>query len=222
LPEEKITVIPNIVDTDHFMPSPRKINNQPFTFLHVGRFERAKGVITLTKAFIEFAKVNKDCILINVGVPRGPVYKYCHELLKSANMIDKVKFTGFVPYDKLPGFYTNADVVIVTSEIYESFSYTVAQAMACSKPVIASNIGGIPETLDSGRLGLLFEPGNIESLFEKLSYVYNNQSRPESKVSGIPPIFDAITGLLQAIACATVYENDSYISEVTITTSALV
>jgi len=181
LPEEKITVIPNIVDTDHFMPSPRKINNQPFTFLHVGRFERAKGVITLTKAFIEFAKVNKDCILINVGVPRGPVYKYCHELLKSANMIDKVKFTGFVPYDKLPGFYTNADVVIVTSEIYESFSYTVAQAMACSKPVIASNIGGIPETLDSGRLGLLFEPGNIESLFEKLSYVYNNQARDISK-----------------------------------------
>ena len=181
LPEEKITVIPNIVDTDHFMPLPRKINNQPFTFLHVGRFERAKGVITLTKAFIEFAKVNKDCILINVGVPRGPVYKYCHELLKSANMIDKVKFTGFVPYDKLPGFYTNADVVIVTSEIYESFSYTVAQAMACSKPVIASNIGGIPETLDSGRLGLLFEPGNIESLFEKLSYVYNNQARDISK-----------------------------------------
>ena len=53
--------------------------------------------------------------------------------------------------------------------------------MACSKPVIASNIGGIPETLDSGRLGLLFEPGNMDSLFEKLSYVYNNQVRNISK-----------------------------------------
>ena len=125
-------VIPNIVDTDHFMPLPREMN-KPFTFLHVGRFERAKGVVTLTKAFIEFAKVNKDCILINVGVPRGPVYKYCHELLKGANMINKVKFAGFVPYDKLPGFYANADAVVVASEIYESFSYTVAQAMACGK-----------------------------------------------------------------------------------------
>ncbi len=48
----------------------------------------------------------------------------------------------------------------------------------------------------------------------------NNPRRPESKVSGIPPIFEAITGLLQAIACATVYENDSYISEATTTTSA--
>ena len=174
LPEEKITVIPNIVDTDHFMPSPRKINNQPFTFLHVGRFERAKGVITLTKAFIEFAKVNKDCILINVGVPRGPVYKYCHELLKSANMIDKVKFTGFVPYDKLPGFYTNADVVIVTSEIYESFSYTVAQAMACGKAVISSSIGGIPETLNNGKIGLLYESGNTKELTECLICIYSN------------------------------------------------
>jgi glycosyltransferase involved in cell wall biosynthesis len=96
-------------------------------------------------------------------------------------MIKKVKFTGFVPYEDLPKYYADADVVVVASEIYESFSYTVAQAMACNKPVIASNIGGIPETLDSGRLGLLFEPGNIDSLFEKLRDVYDNQVRDISK-----------------------------------------
>ena len=96
-------------------------------------------------------------------------------------MINKVKFTGIVSYEDLPRYYADVDVVVVASEIYESFSYTVAQAMACSKPVIASNIGGIPETLDSGRLGLLFEPGNIDSLFEKLSYIYDNQVRDISK-----------------------------------------
>ena len=96
-------------------------------------------------------------------------------------MIKKVKFTGFVSYENLPLCYADADVVIVASEIYESFSYTVAQAMACSKPVIAANIGGIPETLDSGRVGVIFEPGNIDSLFEKLSYVFNNQVRDISK-----------------------------------------
>lgn len=181
LPEEKITVIPNIIDTNHFMPWPRMRDDQPFTILHVGRFERAKGVITLVKAFIEFAKIGTECRLINVGQARGTSYEKCHELLKSADMIKNVKFTGFISYEDLPKYYADADVVVVASEIYESFSYTVAQAMACSKPVIASNIGGIPETLDSGRLGLLFEPGNMDSLFEKLSYVYNNQVRNISK-----------------------------------------
>ena len=96
-------------------------------------------------------------------------------------MIEKVKFTGFVSYENLPRCYADADVVIVASEIYESFSYTVAQAMACGKPVIASRIGGIPETLDFGRLGFLFEPGDKNSLMDMLSYVYNNQVRDISK-----------------------------------------
>ena len=67
LPEEKITVIPNIVDTNHFMPLPKMKVYAPFTILHVGRFDRPKGVITLIKAFIEFAKIHKKCKLINVG-----------------------------------------------------------------------------------------------------------------------------------------------------------
>ena len=181
LPEEKVTVIPNIIDTNHFMPLPRMRDDQPFTILHVGRFERAKGVITLIKAFIEFAKINTECKLINVGQARGSSYEECHELLKSAHMIEKVKFTGFVSYENLPRCYADADVVIVASEIYESFSYTVAQAMACGKPVIASRIGGIPETLDFGRLGFLFEPGDQNSLMDMLSYVYNNRVKDISK-----------------------------------------
>jgi len=176
LPEEKIMVIPNIVDTDHFMPLPKEINNQPFTFLHVGRFERAKGVITLIKAFIGFSRINKDCILVNIGVPRGPIYEYCIELLKDAGMMDKVIFKGFVLYDDLPKYYSNADIVIVASEIYESFSYSVAQAMACGKAVISSSIGGISETLNNGKVGLMFEPGDYNQLIGSLNKLYNDNN----------------------------------------------
>jgi glycosyltransferase involved in cell wall biosynthesis len=175
LPEEKIMVIPNIVDTDHFMHSPREMN-KPFTFLHVGRFERAKGVITLIKAFIEFAKINPECKLINVGQVRGSCYEECHELLKSSGMINKVKFTGIVSYEDLPRYYADVDAVVVASEIYESFSYTVAQAMACGKAVISSSIGGIPETLNNGKVGLLYESGNNNELIEGLTYLYNNNN----------------------------------------------
>ncbi len=180
--DEKITVIPNIIDIHHFTPLQKPKNTRSFTILHVGRFERPKGVITLIRAFIEFAKINKNCRLIMVGQARGASFEHCLSLLKNADLIEKVQYSGFVPYEDLPKYYAKADVVVVPSEIYESFSYTVAQAMACNKPVIASKIGGIPETLDYGRCGLLFQPGKKNELLNMLSYVYENPYKV-SKIS---------------------------------------
>ena len=88
-----------------------------------------------------------------------------------------VQFTGFVKYEELPSYYAAADVVVVPSEIYESFSYTVAQGMACGKPVIASKIGGIPETVNHGNSGILFRPGNFEDLSEKIKLLYNDSEK---------------------------------------------
>ena len=179
IPSSKINVLPNLLDTSHFTPI---LNNDrldgDFIILHVGRFERAKGVFTLIKAFIEFSKnINNKCKLINVGEPRGEAYKECIKLLNQAKLLDQVLFTGFISYDDLPNYYKKADLVIVPSEIYESFSYTVAQAMSCGKAVIASNIGGIPETLNSGEdyaAGLVFNPGDSSSLINKINELYND------------------------------------------------
>ena len=182
IPSSKITVLPNIIDTNHFIPISRKDNlDEQFVILHVGRFERAKGVITLIKAFIEFSKtINNKCKLINVGKPRGEAYNECIKLLKEANLINQVLFSGFVSYDDLPKYYTMADLVIVPSEIYESFSYTVAQAMSCGKAVIASNIGGIPETLNYSAAGLVFKPGDSSSLTNKIRELYNDKKLREN------------------------------------------
>jgi glycosyltransferase involved in cell wall biosynthesis len=78
----------------------------------------------------------------------------------------------FIDYEQLPQYYHDSDLVIVPSEIYESFSYTVAQGMSCGKIVIASKIGGIPETVDYGRVGFLFTPGNVEELEKKIESIY--------------------------------------------------
>ena len=110
--------------------------------------------------------------LINVGSSRGPFFNKCMDLLKKNKLDQKVIFTGFVDYPDLPEFYAKSDIVVVPSEIYESFSYTVAQGMACGKPVIASEIGGIPETTNYGNAGLLFEPGNVDQLTGKIELLY--------------------------------------------------
>ena len=169
--QDKVQVIPNLLDINHFSPKVME-DSQDFTILHVGRFERAKGVETLIKSFITLSKKFNNLKLINVGTPRGPSFNKCMDLLKKNNLDQKVIFTGFVDYPDLPEFYAKADIVIVPSEIYESFSYTVAQGMACGKPVIASNIGGIPETMNYGDAGLLFEPGNVDQLTDIMEKLY--------------------------------------------------
>ena len=170
---DKVQVIPNLLDTNHFSPKDME-DNQDFTILHVGRFERAKGVETLIKSFISLSKKFNNLKLINVGTPRGPSFNKCMGLLKKNKLDQKVIFTGFVDYLDLPEFYVKSDIVVVPSEIYESFSYTVAQGMACGKPVIASEIGGIPETTNYGNAGLLFEPGNVDQLTGKIEILYAN------------------------------------------------
>lgn len=171
---KKVTVIPNILDTTHFRPK-EVDKNQIFTILHVGRFERAKGVETLIKGFIRLAKKYPNIQLINIGEPRGKSLEKCMTLLKNNNLTEKVVFTGFVEYDDLPSYYANTDIVVVPSELYESFSYTVAQGMACGKAVITSNIGGIPETVNYGNAGILFEPGDVNDLTSKMEALYHNK-----------------------------------------------
>jgi len=173
--KEKIKVIPNILDTNHFSPK-NNIKNNHFNILHVGRFERAKGVETLIKAFIHLAKIYKDIHLTCIGYERGSSFDKCKNYLNQENLIDNVSFKGFIAYERLPEFYGKSDIVVVPSEIYESFSYTVAQGMACGKPVVASDIGGIPETVNKGQSGVLFETGNVQDLIEKIESLYLNET----------------------------------------------
>ncbi len=170
--EEKINVLPNIIDTKHFSPSTNNNKKNSFVILHVGRFDKSKGVETLIKSFIELAKVYDNIELVNVGKTNYRTISKYRNWLEEKSLNKRVNFKNFINYENLPKFYHNADVVIVPSEIYESFSYTAAQGMSCGKIVIGSKIGGIPETLNYGKSGILFEPGNAISLIKNIKKVY--------------------------------------------------
>jgi glycosyltransferase involved in cell wall biosynthesis len=62
----------------------------------------------------------------------------------------------------------NAAFVVVPSECYENCSMVVLEAMAFGKPIIGSRIGGIPEQVEDGKTGLLFEMGNVQQLSRKM------------------------------------------------------
>jgi glycosyltransferase involved in cell wall biosynthesis len=162
LKSSKIKVLPNLLDTNHFTARQRTKYLDEFVILHIGRFERAKGIVNIVQAFVQFVILNPKSRLVLAGQFRGDAYNECITLLNDNNLISKVDILGFVSYNELPELYANCDLVVVASTIYESFSYTVAQALSCHKPVVASNIGGIPETL--GNCGILFDFNSIDDL----------------------------------------------------------
>jgi glycosyltransferase involved in cell wall biosynthesis len=87
----------------------------------------------------------------------------------------KVKFTGRFQNDELAERYQAADILINPS-LSESFGMTVIEAMACGKPVIVTRVGGMQETVQHGKNGLLVRPGDATDLAEAILYLLHDDA----------------------------------------------
>jgi glycosyltransferase involved in cell wall biosynthesis len=178
LQEDRITVIPNALDVEPFVAEGRKAQaNRSSTdeavILHVGRLDRGKGIAVLTEAIPSVLAEAPATRFVFVGEDRsdgrGGMWRGRLEAeLKNRGVADRVQFTGPVSHEELTGWYGRADVAVVPSLIYESFSYTCAQAAAAGLPVVASRIGGIPETIPDGVAGFITKPGDAGQLAKAL------------------------------------------------------
>ena len=180
IPLERIKVIPNPVDTAAFRPKGFPLTDKSIIIIYVGRLERAKGVKILAEAIPRVLAEIPYARFIYVGQDRssacgGSQRKELERLLTQAGVISQVYFAGPVPNPELPAWYSKAHIAVVPSLLPESFSYTVAEAMACGLPVVASRIGGIPETMDDGITGILVKPGDVEELAQAIIRLARDQ-----------------------------------------------
>jgi glycosyltransferase involved in cell wall biosynthesis len=172
IPVQSIAVIPNALCLDEFLQQADHSGDDKITILYVGRLERAKGITVLSDAIPRIIRSvpNVRFVLIGDDRPTARNTSQREELERrlSESSVLPVRFLGGVPRSVLLDWYNRADICVVPSLLYESFSYTCAQAMAAGKPVVASRIGGIPETVDDGVTGLLVTPGDVNELTEAL------------------------------------------------------
>ena len=94
-------------------------------------------------------------------------------ILTDASLSEKVHFLGLVSPVEMPAIYFASDIVVVPSICREGFGLVALEAMALERPVIASNIGGLPEIVTPGS-GLLVTPGDTAELEQALAYLVNN------------------------------------------------
>ncbi len=88
--------------------------------------------------------------------------------LISELQLKNVEFTGYLQGDELQKIIQNCSFIVVPSEWYENYPFVIMEGMTAAKPVIASRIGGLPEMVDDGVSGFLFEPQNYKELAEKM------------------------------------------------------
>jgi len=87
------------------------------------------------------------------------------------NKLNNVEFIGLKRGGELKSLVSNAKFVVVPSEWYENSPLVIYESFALGKPVIGSNIGGIPELIDDNVNGLIFEPGNSDELADKINFL---------------------------------------------------
>ncbi len=162
LPQERIAVIYDGVDTDTFRPvETRKDRGM---VLYVGNSDdRNKGARYLVEA-MALLKNNDGLHLTVVDRPTaGTVLALARDL----GIADRVTLTGRLSRDELVQLY-NACEVFVSPSLYEGFGLPAAEAMACGAPVVATTAGAFPEVIEDGQSGLLVPPRDAAALADAI------------------------------------------------------
>jgi glycosyltransferase involved in cell wall biosynthesis len=178
IPEGKIRVIHNGVDISKFKPATDKrkvkaelgFNPDDIAIVSVGRLYARKGLFTLIESMPAVVKRFPNAKFIISGKGQSDEM---HKLLVHAEKLsvkDNIIFTGYYPDKKLPKLYQAADI-FAFSTFYEHHPFAILEALATGLPVVTTTVGGIPETIESGKNGFLVEPFNPKMFGEKILYL---------------------------------------------------
>lgn len=158
-----IEVIPNFVNCDLYTRIPNEAqraqwapNGEPI-IMHLSNFRPVKRITDAVEIFaIVRAKMPAKLVLIGDGPDRGGA----EYLVRKKRLQKDVFFLGKqnAVYEKL----SSADLFLLPSQL-ESFGLAALEAMACEVPVVATNVGGIPEVVTHGVDGFLVEPGDVKT-----------------------------------------------------------
>jgi glycosyltransferase involved in cell wall biosynthesis len=198
--ENKVTIIPELVDLSTFIPK----NSRKDDRLKLGLSDEDKAILFLDPLFrpIKGSDVMLDALpTVLKSVPNaklliaGSVSPSKLEEIKHRNLLNNVVFAGLVPMQRLPDVYLTADVVAVPSVVADAFGRVPIEAMSLGKPVVASKIGGITDQVD-GTNGILVKPNSSTDLAKALvSLLSDEDLRERLSKSGLETInkFSEIT-----------------------------
>lgn len=165
VPRARIALVPPGVEHALFSPGPHRaaraaagladLGDRPVV-LFVGRFQRLKGLDVAVSALSRLWA--RDAVLVACGGPSGvdgaAALAEVDALVAADGLQDRVRIVDPLPHHRLSSLYRAADVVVVPSRS-ESFGLVALEAMACGRPVVAADVGGLSTLVEHGTTGLL-------------------------------------------------------------------
>ena len=164
--KNKAFYIPNGIDVNRFKKS-NKSEKEYITF--IGRLSYIKGIDIFIDIINQIYKNNKNAKFLIIG--RGPLYK----LVKQAQKTIPIKYISSYPYEKINEIYNISKVIMITSR-FEGLPTILLESLACETPVIASDVGGISEVIESNQNGFLFKIETIEKQIKNILEIINNEN----------------------------------------------
>ena len=173
--KREITVIPNFVDSNLFIPVEKEQNREKCdecgAIIHVSNFRPVKRVQDLIYAMSIVVKEEPDSKLLLVG--DGPERHNVERLIERLTLHKNIKLTGF--RSDVANLLQCSDIGVLCSET-ESAPLTLLEAMSTGLPVVATSVGGVPEIIKDGVNGFLVPPKNPEELASKILQLYEDQT----------------------------------------------
>ncbi len=165
IPAHKIRVIHNGVDINKFQPTEDKakvkaqfgLKPDHLAIVSVGRLYARKGLFTLIESMPAVVKRFPKAKFIISGKGQSDEMQKLIAHATRLGVIDNIVFTGYTPDEELPKLYQAADV-FAFSTFYEHHPFAVLEALSTGLPVVTTTVGGIPETIESGKNGMLVAP----------------------------------------------------------------
>jgi D-inositol-3-phosphate glycosyltransferase len=185
---DKVAIIPCGVNMDLFKPVDKEIARKELGLDHqkvvlfVGRIEPLKGLEQLLIA-LNHIKSEKPPLLMIVG---GDEYSQgqmqtLQRIAKEQHIEDRVTFVGCVAQDRLPLFYSAADICAIPS-YYESFGMVALESLACGTPIVATNVGNMRHIIRRSEMGRLAKDNSPHNLAGKILELLYQQKDDEQHI----------------------------------------
>jgi len=157
-----------------FKVSKSKYNSKKI--LYLGSNMERKGVIYLIKAMPEIIKKHPDAQCTVIGKSTPKLMKEFKEILRKNEIENKVEFLPYIPSEKVPEYYEEANVFVLPA-LFENLAVTILEAMASQTPVICTADGANDEAIEHKKQGYIIEKKSPEQITHYVNKIFENPKK---------------------------------------------
>jgi glycosyltransferase involved in cell wall biosynthesis len=153
-----------LIRSDDVVPEiPARSGSAEIELLTVGRIDFEKNPLLLVEALARLERAQPDHFRLR-WVGTGPLEEAVRARARELGVLDRLDLCGYVPYGpELLARYRRADIFVHVS-LTEGVPQVLLEALACATAIVATDVGGVRESLDGGRAGLLVPPSDLDAL----------------------------------------------------------